>query len=32
MGADGYRVVQMGENGCVNKERGKNKEKRAPNG
>ena len=32
MGADGYRTVQMGANGCINKERGKNKGKRVPNG
>ena len=32
MGADGYRAVQMGAYGCIDKEGGKNKGKRAPNG
>ena len=32
MGTGGYRAVQMGANECINKERGKNKEKRVPNG
>ena len=32
MGADGYRAVRMGADGRINKERGKNTEKGAPNG
>ena len=32
MGADGYRAVLMGADGCINKGESKNKAKRAPNG
>ena len=32
MGADGYRPVLMGEDGCIGKEGGKKEAKRAPHG
>ena len=32
VGADGYRSVRMGEDGCMGKEGSKNKVKGAPNG